>query len=289
MEIFDTLISKSLSDYRQYLIKKKYELYEELLDLDQAAAFLNFNNLINTSSNPNILKEIINPFYIGMGNPESKLLFFGQELAIELDKNKQSSLEGFFQEQLYHHPLLIKPESTFFNPYKANDFRKITRHSHTWGIYSKWVAAFQKGDSKLYKEYLFENPRKNYFEDHCFYTELYDVPSPNHFKSHTSIERENFFIYEEFKNFIESFNYILIGCTSFYKDKEKLLEQYFGIKKSDIVKRETHSHLNKENKPYIKGEILKTKNQKFAIFNMQFSSAWKYDYINEIVNKLLII
>jgi len=287
MKEFDKLKIKGLSDYRNHLINQKHNDFEKLLSKNQIAAYSEFQKLIAIKTDPDILQKISNPFYIGMGNPESKILIFGQELAIELNKTKISSLEGFFQEQLYHHQLLHKPEPSFFNPYRANDFRKIKRHSHTWGVYSKWVAAFREGDAKKYKKYLFDNVRKEYFEDFCFYTELYDVPSPKHLTSKTTTERERFFQSKEFRDFFATFNYVLIGCASFHKDYINLLEKFFGIKKNEVLKTVQHLHLNKNSTPYIKGELIKTKSeQKFAIFNNQFSSAWKYDYINNIVNTL---
>jgi hypothetical protein len=48
-----------------------------------------------------------------------------------------------------------------------------------------------------------------------------------------------------------------------------------------------HPYLNKKSKTCITGELIKTKSeQKFAIFNNQFSSSWKYDYIKEIESTL---
>lgn len=287
MKEFDNLKHKGLSGYRDHLISQKHNDFENLLSKNQVDAYTEFQKLIASKKDPDILKKISNPFYIGMGNPESKILIFGQELAIELDKTKTSSLEGFFQEQLYHHPLLNKPEPSFFNPYKANDFRKIKRHSHTWGVYSKWVAAFREGDAREYKKYLFDIVRKEYFEDNCFYTELYDVPSPKHLTSKTTTERESFFKSEEFRGFFATFDYVLIGCASFHKDYINLLENYFGVKNNEIMDSTQHLHLNQKSKPYITCELIKTKReQKLAIFNNQFSSAWKYDYINEIVSRL---
>ena len=287
MKEFDNLKLKGLSDYGNHLIAQSYIDFEELLFKNQVDAYRDFQKLIAIRTDPDILQKISNPFYVGMGNPKSKILIFGQELAIDLDKTKISSLEGFFQEQLYHHPLLKKPEPSFFDPYRANNFRKIKRHSHTWGVYSKWVAAFMEGDAKKYKNYLIEETREKYFEDYCFYTELYEVPSPKHKKSMTTNERERFFQSKEFRDFFATFDYVLIGCASFHKEYINLLEKYFGVKEIEIMVSTKHPHLNKKAKPYIMCELIKTKReQKFAIFNNQFSSAWKYDYINEIVSIL---
>lgn len=283
MKHFNNLLKKGLIDYRKYLNGENQAAFEKLLSMNQEDAYRDFQSLTAAHSDPDILLKISNPFYVGMGNPQSKILLFGQELAIDIDIKKESSLMGFFQEQLYHHPLLDTPVNDFFNPYRANNFRKIKRHSHTWGVYSKWVAAFKDGDAKKFKKYLFDEPRKEYFEDHCFYTELYEVPSPKHKKSTTTSEREKFFQSSQFREFLGTFDYVLIGCSSFYKNHEHLLSEFWGITPLDILaeSKSTHNCAGK------KGVLFKTKKgQKFGIINYQFSSAWSYDYINEISIKL---
>jgi hypothetical protein len=79
----------------------------------------------------------------------------------------------------------------------------------------------------------------------------------------------------------------LLCCAIFHKEYINLLEKYFGVKEIEIMVSTKHPYLNKKSKTCITGELIKTKSeQKFAIFNNQFSSSWKYDYIKEIESTL---
>lgn len=279
------LVNSNRDKYISYLNNNGFHDFANLVKEESAEAKKKFDKLIIQSSDDDILKNISNPFYIGMGNPDSKILIFGQELALDSNKNNPNSVLGFFQEQLYHHSLLLNPPTSNFdcnfNPYSANDFRKVTKHSYTWGIYSKWIAAFNDGDSSNYKNYLIPDTRKDKFENYCFYTELYHKPSPKHEQSETSNERMSLFESQLFINFFETFDIILIGCKSFYKDYENKVSSYFGIDKTKIV---SSVEINYSNK---KGILIKTEsNQKIAIFNYQFSNAWSYLYLNDVSSKI---
>ena len=277
------LVNSNRDKYISYLNNNGFRDFANLVKEECTEAKKKFDALIIKSSDDDILKNISNPFYIGMGNPESNILIFGQELALDSNKNNPNSVLGFFQEQLYHHSLLLNPPSSDFdfNPYKANDYRRIKMHSHTWGIYSKWIAAFNDGDSTYYKKYLIPDTRKDKFENYCFYTELYHKPSPRHEQSETSNERMSLFETQIFREFFSTFDIILIGCKSFYRDYENKVSSYFGIDKSQIVSKEEFNYSNK------KGVLIKTKyNQKIAIFNYQFSSAWSPIYLNDVSSKM---
>jgi len=280
---FQHLVKSNRDNYKSYLNQKSFENFSNLLNKKYDIAFEEFQKLVK-SSNDSILNNISNPFYIGMGNPESKILIFGQELALDTNKNNPSSILGFFQEQLYHHSFLLEPAIDFFNPYIANNYRKIIKNSHTWGLYSRWIGAIKDNDSNLYKKYLYEDPRNDFFENHCFYTELYHKPSSKHIKSETSEERMNFFGTQDFRDFFATFDIVLIGCNSFYKEYDQNknpLSRYFGLHKNDISLEERLNYSNK------KGILIKTvNNQKIAIFNYQFSSAWSNKYLNEVSLKI---
>jgi len=287
--MFNSLLNNNLIKYKDYLINKGKKEFATILDQNQVIAYAKFQRMIMIDPDSNILNNISNPFFLGMGNPKSKILIFGQELAFDLDRDDPKSVELFFQEQFFHHSLLLKPQPAFFDPYYPNDYRKIKKHSHTWGIHSKWVAAFNEDDPKLYKKYLWNSPRVQKFEGHCFFTELYDTPSKNHQYSHTTSHRTNLFQSPEFKKFIRSFDYILIGCTSFYNLHKTLLKGFFGYDTKQINNVTEHNCYKKDGSPYIKGAMFNIEKQTFGIFNNQFSGAWKYEYIQEVAKQMKAI
>jgi hypothetical protein len=303
-------IFQFLNHQRQFksLVKKNQKKYLKLLETNGLIQFrdliLNsrtveenyktFQDLYNHSAiKSDILEGLINPYYIGMGNPKSELLIFGQELALEYDPDKIKTLEGIFQEQLFHHKLTLFPDNNFFNPRYAKKYRNPLIHSHTWGVYSKIVAKIYSGNSYKFGLY-FKNDypnigeREKSFEDFCFFTELYAKPSPRHNHSRTSDQRMELFKSNGFRKFINGFKYIVIGCKSFYQsfedsavnDTPDPIEEYFGIK----CDRNKVIQIDGTDK---KAKIVKSKKQVVVLFNRQLSNAWSYDYIDKVFTKVL--
>jgi hypothetical protein len=304
-QIFLDLINYARLEYVKHITSNGNAQYAAIINmsLDYKSKFNSFNASVAPSISQ--LAHLINPYFIGMGNPfcvdcgnpwslavankvvqqipndiENSILIFGQELGFTPGLG---SLQCFFEEQLSHHDLLLNPDSAFFNPYKANDFRQVKRHSHTWGVYAKFVAGLLNVNSRDYKKYLIVDPKSNVrvdrFEDHCFYSELYDSPSANHaHRPSISPERVSFFQSNEFRDFLSRFKYIIIGDGDFSRDYSNLLGKLFGITVTKPV--QTLTDVNKV------CQIIKNKNQHIAISNYPLSSQWKYSYIDNICRNL---
>lgn len=301
-QIYQDLIKYAKNQYLNQITSNGNAQYAAIINASH-----NYNtkfNTFNASITPVITRmtNLINPYFIGMGNPystsgtqnvsisdsfqlpndcENSILIFGQELAFSLDI---ANTRCFFEEQLSHHDLLLNPDSTFFNPYRANDFRLIKKHSHTWGVYSKFVAGLVNGNSNDYKKYLTVDPkskvRSHHFEDYCFFTELYDKPSATH--NHTPVmspERISFFQSNEFRAFISRFKYIIIGDGQFSRNYSNLLKSLFGIVVSQPVQT-----LTDKSKVC---QIIKNKNQHIAISNYPLSGRWKFEFIDNICTNLI--
>jgi hypothetical protein len=300
-KVFSDLIDYARKEYLKHINSKGNAKYVSIINSTNTYTkkFQDFNAAILPSIHH--LTNLINPYFIGMGNPfstggtpnysntdsikmpnqiENSILIFGQELGFNLNP---ATTRCFFEEQLSHHDLLLRPDNAFFNPYRANDYRKIKRHSHTWGVYSKFVAGLLDGNAIDYKNYLTVNPmsklRDDYFEDHCFFTELYDSPSANHgHRPSISNERKAFFQSNEFRAFISRFKYIIIGDGEFSRNYFSLLVELFGITVSAPI--QTINDVNKVCR------IFKNKNQHIAISNYPLSNQWKYSFIDDICKNL---
>ncbi|MBU2652267.1 MAG: hypothetical protein KKA81_15160, partial [Bacteroidetes bacterium] len=93
--MFNSLLNNNLIKYKDYLINKGKKEFATILDQNQVIAYAKFQRMIMIDPDSNILNNISNPFFLGMGNPKSKILIFGQELAFDLDRDDPKSVELF--------------------------------------------------------------------------------------------------------------------------------------------------------------------------------------------------
>lgn len=197
---------------------------------------------------------VIEGTHIGTGNPNSKILFVGQEAAFtEVTNEYKSNAEEWKKN--------INDSSRLINNYPVDDstpYLKKTWGKNTWSKYQKL------------HDYIFDKENKPYhidFLENVFTTEMSDNPAktnieanknPN-FKSDLQKRKDTFFK----ENFIKDFNVIVLACSKYIVNNEKnweinnLFEVEFpgndfeyveGLKASKIYSKGNwyFLHLNKE-------------------------------------------
>lgn len=164
-------------------------------------------NYIDGNNNPN-------PYYLGFGNPSSKLLIVGQEKAINPNNHKQIKSESienpkqwkkFVDENIQDLNYQYYKNSTFVNPYQPySEKAKGNKVGSTWFYYQKIVSMAFLGQEKS----VLGNP----FFEKAFITELNHEVSKKKIGYRPNMEREklwDFNFYKDFPNILLSVgNYI---------------------------------------------------------------------------------
>ena len=239
-----------------------------------------FKDLVESS-----IKKKIN--YIGKGNPNSKILIIGKELALPQDNliaiEKTSEQNAFDWENNIENPnnkiedcLGDYPETiNLFNPlipYKGMGFNP-KKPAETWRKYQYLYDQIFNLKSKTYN-----------FYKKIFITELNANPSKYSYlqkkdKRSTSInERKNNFFNSKF---ILNFPVIIVACGHYPKDNNVDLCELFNVEFKETL------HVN-ENPKYwynlhrnIQGE-----KPKLLIHTLQLSGSIKNEFLDEIANKI---
>lgn len=183
--------------------------------------------------------------YIGSGNPNSKILLVGKEVATEIDESKDKILEeqnfGNYQgnvkdwvsncskklkqsdvcDWIYNDPQKIN------NPLFAFKGAEIKEEGKTWRKYQKLHDyIFGKQIGSTIGKY------GHNFQERFFITEMSDVPSKRtkdaqlkkSFKENLDIRKNGFFR----TDFIQSFPVVILACSNYIIGNE--IENVFGVK-----------------------------------------------------------
>lgn len=253
---------------------KKYFL-ELLNELSYTKRKEIWNNKIlkNRKFNDELYK-LSNPFYIGFGNPKSKILFIGKEKGFDLNEHKdllfEESINNIYHwEKIIRDDLISKPNeiNKLFNfsplfPLSYN-YKKPFRKSHTWYIYSKVLAASENNLSD-YESYFNKSDYKSSLFHKCFITEFNYVPSKYSKGLGEGINKRIKFLKNDFFN---KFKVIVVGARTylngkrFNKNGDKIIEDTFNVSFSENI-------FN----PRIKSKMFKSDN-KIVILTSQLSGA----------------
>lgn len=166
------------------------ESFKELVDLANGKSEL----IINISN----LKT--NPYYIGFGNPNSKILIIGQEKAIKSENETQIKAESLENPKQWNYLIKNKIENIDYNFYPDFYFKnplhpydgKPTR-GNTWLQYQKLI-------NFIYPNFISE--RNNSFLLNSFITEINHQVSPRQLGNQKDENREsinNHIFYKSFK------------------------------------------------------------------------------------------
>lgn len=180
--------------------------------------------------------------FVGLGNPNSKILIIGKECSFDLKKNEQDRFlyklgnqdnlqqwiynieNGIGQETLpcwENNPDLYNP----LYPYKGQ-FNKVIRNNND-GTSRTWVQ-YQKLIDKILQK---DKPEKIDFHKYAFITELSDYPMPSSKKSEKTKESINIRCKKFFSHdFFRTFPIIIVPCCHYIRDYKINLEETFNQK-----------------------------------------------------------
>lgn len=280
--------------YSEYLdeIGKKHPEFEILISKikDPNLCLSEWKSLMIRINDINNLKHLVNPYFIGYGNPNSEILIIGKEKAFDIS----SSTDLLFLESINNvsqWKKIIK-EKVKWGQYINLDFdprfprlyhclRKVNRKSHTWNKYSEFLSNF---NTKISHKSLFEEDKEitDSFFNYCFCTELNSLPSKRTNNTTTTQLRINFLKHKFYKNF----KFVLIaGVSTLGKNKkqqDKAIEKIFNanFNRSINIGSYGKNKIRKANVYYSKEQIIVTCAQ------LSGAAGWKTGHIPILGKKM---
>jgi hypothetical protein len=180
-------------------------------------AYLKTNNLSSSEM------ELGNPFYVGFGNPNSKILILGKEKGFDIsnvEQLKYESLENPNEWKFYvDNSTNISLDKFYINSqYYINAFTPYShcvKSGHTWNKYHTLLKF-------IYPEILNEN---NDFFKYSFVSEINFQPSRlSVIKKFNNEKRMNILK----NNYFKSFNVIILACGNYLN--QSLIQEIFDVK-----------------------------------------------------------
>jgi len=203
-----------------------------------------------------------NPYFVGFGNPNSKILIMGKEKGFDECNLKQlqyESIENQNEWKYYIDNNVSFNKTKFYNSeHYINAFRPYhgkIKGGHTWNKYFTLL-------KNIYPQI---QKNENEFLDYTFLSEINFEPSKlSKIKAFNNLER-----IELLKNdYYKSFNVVICACANYLTDNQ--IEEIFDV--------EFDSDLSKPNE---KLKIFKTENR-VLINTRQLSMNIKNDYLSRI-------
>lgn len=211
-----------------------------------------------------------NPYFIGFGNPSSKILLIGQELAFDsenLETLKKESIENPFQWQRKINENFIAEEEDFDPELPYGDYISNTKGNDTWKIYER-VNRLMGGK--------FKAKETGNFKFNFFFTDFNSIPSEysKGLNKTTKIDRIKFF---RDNSFFQDFKIIILAFGDYLGKDE--IKEIFG-----------KSIMGKNLNPNKKGQKLivysDKANEKTIIHTRQLSGSVSGKLLNQIVQEI---
>lgn len=205
-----------------------------------------------------------NPYYIGFGNPNAKILFVGKEKGFDKEKNlRQFEFESLLNPTEWKSYIDNSIGINTNKHYESNNYINAfypyfgkNKAGHTWSKYEKIL-------KNIYPDMTTEN---NNFFSYAFLTEVNFQPSKySKIKAFKNQERIDFLKEEYFK----SFDVILLACGKYLNNSQ--IEEIFNVKLLDRSKSEKHELLN----------VFKNENR-ILLNTRQLSMAVSNEYLKNI-------
>lgn len=292
LEILKQLISDF--NYLKFIEKQSFSI-DLIKALKEIVENWNQENSWNKISDDLIQLEnpakIANPYFVGFGNPESDILFIGQEKAFDIESEngkKLLFLESIFNNQQWKYIIeQNRPTSDFpliFDPRFPQKYhqKKIKRgwHTHTWSKYANLISHYIQppiSPKQLFSE--IENHSNSLFS-FCFCTELNHIPSKRTKNKSLHPDRKDFLKHEFFKQF----KYVVFAAgNSIKKEEGEIVFELFNAKPI-----EENFSLGEYGRKVIRNrEISIYKSDKQTIITcaqLSGSAGWKNDHIRKMAD-----
>ena len=182
-----------------------------------------------------------NPFFVGFGNPNAKILVFGKEKAFDKENLKQLEYESIKNPHEWNsyiqNNILINKNKFYDSKNYVNVFFPYlnkNKSGHTWSKYY----------NLLNNVFTSIPDNENEFFNYAFFTEVNYIPSKySSIKTFKNNERIEMLSHEFFK----SFEVIILACGSYLRKEQ--IENIFNVNYCEsIYKKRENIHIYKNSK-----------------------------------------
>lgn len=173
--------------------------------------------------------KLANPFYLGVGNPNSDILFVGREKAFNIGEHPELLVKESINNILQWKYIQANPNGNYleelgYNPLFPKAYhRQQLPPRHTWSIYSNIVAGLVGGG--LTARNLFveaDNINQSLF-NYCFSTELNHIPAAYNGGGNVVDARKDLLR----NDFYKKFSKVIVGVGQ--SASNELLRNLFGL------------------------------------------------------------
>jgi hypothetical protein len=275
-EIVDWSSNTQLETSIEALDDKQIEAFKALLRSTDENEKLKLWKEHFISLNDDKQQLLVNPLFLGYGNPSSDLLIVGKEKGFDIqvvdEKDKEKLKNDWLEFQFLKESILNNfywkenPNGKYFSVTQPYDGIQDDFHSgHTWRLYRKVIAQLNPNTSIL--------DSKNEFFNHCFITEFNHLPS-KYSTGKATLHPKRLELFK--KPFFKSFSKVLLTYRSYDALKENLglTEKIYDV---EFVERDK---IGKQN--YLK---FKSKDQKRTVIltnQLSGSAGWSDEELNEL-------
>ncbi|MBP6436541.1 MAG: hypothetical protein KA288_03995 [Paludibacteraceae bacterium] len=209
----------------------------------------------------------VDKYYIGIGNPNAKILYVGKESAIDQDNTEGLNLYNRNAADWKNHVVNNTCEPLFYEVSKEHPFRK----EKSWGK-NTW-SKYQKLTNNIFRR----EERPNYidFLKEVFTTEINDSPNKNTSSANKGTLNERKQLLKDSK-FIQCFPVVVLACSNYIQnnDEQREINEIFNVRYSGGGK-----SFSKGNWYYLHYSDDKTK---LVIHTRQLSTNVKKELLDEV-------
>jgi len=183
-------------------------------------SFQKWGNIKITLNQIKHLSKLANPFYLGYGNPNSKILILGQEKAFDIIYNPDllfhESMANPFQWNELNDTSWGEKSNLDFDPrfpikyfnYSYENEKSKRYWARTWYKYSLLISSIYSESTPKEMYFEKENISKSFF-NYCFCSEVNDSPKKNTSNVNTLVERLK--LTPKLYKFYQSFPVVLLA------------------------------------------------------------------------------
>lgn len=214
---------KNINNERNFIDLISYGLdnYKTLIGLDLPDNLMERINYWKSKlHNEDETKAVLNPYFIGYGNPNSELLIFGKEKGFDILNTDQVILESIenthYWNEIVNNRKVHIDLHNFGSPLKPyGGIHDNMRGGETWNLYQKLV------------NHIHQTQERNSFLTHTFLTEFNYMPSKYSPGGVKIDDRRKELLKQPF---FKSFPNILLTYRSYDKHNAGLTEELFDVK-----------------------------------------------------------
>lgn len=195
-------------------------------------------------------KKLANPYYVGFGNPNAKILIIGKEKAFDFENKDlliKESINNYIQwKKILSSDNLKEDQSKVnkeigFSPVLPKTYHSgKTKGRHTWKIISELINQTIKEPKELEEINHLENSIFN----ECFLTELNYIPAKYNEGTGLTEIRKQFLS----QSFYKTFPIVIIGAKNYIRRKtEEQIQEIFNAKYHSEIYLDTIGKTTKRN------------------------------------------